>query len=446
MALTRRDFLRMAGLAAAGAACGSGGDNAPAAARGTGPRSAKTLRIAQWTHFVPAYDEWFDKTFVPRWSERNGIEVVVDHISIAEIPSRAAAEVAAQRGHDLVHFLSPPSAFEEEVIDHADVVEEVRAKLGPVARLAERSSYNPKTEKWFSFPDYLAPSPVSYRTDLWQAAGARPDSWADLLAAGPRLKLGGHPLGIGLSQDLDSNFALLGLLHAHGASIQDEQARLTLNRPATVEAVRAGIEIYRAGMTDEVLSWDAASNNRFLASGKGSLIINPVSALRAVEKQDPELARTIALAPALAGPAGRFAPLGGVGSYVIWRFAANPEAAKQLLVDLAGASREALVQSELFGMPTFADAVPDLDGLLAADARAEPADKYSVLADFADWSTNLGHPGSDNPAIDEVFNGFLIPQMFAAAARGEMSPEETVRAAEQRIQAIYDKWRQRGMV
>ena len=84
--------------------------------------------------------------------------------------------------------------------------------------------------------------------------------------------------------------------------------------------------------------------------------------------------------------------------------------------------------------------------LVANDARARPPDKYRLLADAVSWSTNAGHPGYANAAVQEVWDQYLIPKMFAAAARGQMSPEEAVRTAEGRIQPIYEKWRARGKV
>ncbi|HSY51032.1 MAG TPA: twin-arginine translocation signal domain-containing protein, partial [Thermoanaerobaculia bacterium] len=41
----------------------------------------KTLKIVQWSHFVPGYDKWFDGTFTKEWGARNNTSVVVDHIS-----------------------------------------------------------------------------------------------------------------------------------------------------------------------------------------------------------------------------------------------------------------------------------------------------------------------------------------------------------------------------
>ena len=55
----------------------------------------KTLSILCWSHFVPAYDKWFDNEYTKQWGEKNDTEVIVDHVGIPAINSRAAAEVSA---------------------------------------------------------------------------------------------------------------------------------------------------------------------------------------------------------------------------------------------------------------------------------------------------------------------------------------------------------------
>lgn len=142
---SRREFLRLAALAGAGAAlggaaCGSGNGRSeagqkPAASPGGGER---TLRIIQWTHFVPAYDHWFDNEYTRRWGEEHDVKVVVDHILAEQLPERAQAEVAAQRGHDLFFNVTAGGpALEDEVIDHREIVEEAEAKVGKMTPLVE---------------------------------------------------------------------------------------------------------------------------------------------------------------------------------------------------------------------------------------------------------------------------------------------------------------------
>lgn len=452
----RRQFLRLAAAGAVcaatvGAGCGSGsdGNEKPKAAAETKSGAApKQLRIAQVVHFVPEYDAWFDQEYTRAWGERNGLQVIVDHITAGELTTRAAAEVSIRRGHDLFAFLSPPAAFEDDVVDLRDVVEELEAKVGKASRVAERSALNPKTNKWFGVPDYWFPQLVNYRTDFWVGLGkgGRPDTWGDLISAGPKLKAAGHPLGIDMSQDLDGNLNLVALLQAYGASFQDEEGVLALDRPATVEAVKVAAALWSGGQAPDSLSWnDPAANNRQLAAGTSSLILNPVSGLRAVEKQDPAIARNIGLAPALAGPATRLAPA-GPQTYVIWAFSENQEAAKRFLVDLVLAGRDAFLHSGFYNFPAFPGSVPDLADLVANAPGADPVDKYALLAQCPDWSTNLGYPGYTNAAVDDVFSQFLIPKMVAAAARGEMTAEEAVKATDARMKAIYDQWRERGKI
>jgi multiple sugar transport system substrate-binding protein len=456
---SRRDFLRLAAGAAAtavvGAAAGCGGSGASKAAKEaqaakTGGSGGRTLRIAQWGHYVPEFDQWFDNDYTKRWGDQHGVEVTVDHIPFAENAARAAAEVAAGGPHDIFGFIDPPSLHEDDVIDHADIVAEIESKVGRMVPLVARSVKNPKTGKVFGCPDYWVANPVLYRTDLWEKVerGLAPRTWDDLLRAGPKLRALGTPLGIGISPDGDSNYSLMSLLHSYGAALQDEAGQLTINRPATVEAVKVAAAIYKTGMTEDVFVWDGYSNNRLLASGKGSLILNAVSAIRAVETQDPALAANIALAPMPTARTGAGGPraIYVVGVNVIWKFSKNEDLARRFLVDLALDQRETFQRSLAYNLPPYEHAVPDLGALLADDARAKPPDKYRVLADAPAWSTNIGHPGPANAAAMEVFNQFLVPRMFAAAARGEMTAEDAVKTAETQMLPIFDQWRERGKI
>jgi multiple sugar transport system substrate-binding protein len=327
--MERRDFLRLAGagasLAVAGCACGGRRDSeAGVERRPAGSRTGRpALRIIQGVHYVPAYDAWFDNEYTKRWGEQHDVDVVVDHLPLNELPIRADSEAAAKEGHDLFWFVNPRPSLEDDVVDHRDIIEEVIAKVGPMTNHIERSVHNPRTNRFFAFPDYWAPRPLHYRVDLWEQvqAGEDPSTWDIIRRAGVSLKARGYPVGFGMSAELDSDVTLNSLLNSYGGSVQDEAGNLVINRPATVEAVKVCTDVYRAGMTDEVFGWDSASNNRLLTSGRGSLILNAISALRAAEQQNPQLATQITLAPAPLGPAGdkpRCIHL--TGSYVIWKF------------------------------------------------------------------------------------------------------------------------------
>lgn len=404
----------------------------------------KTLKIVQWSHFVPAYDTWFDGTFTKEWGAKNNTNVIVDHIAIGEINARAAAEVSAKSGHDLFMFLSPPAAYEKQVIDHREIYEEVQRKHGKPVGLAEKSTHNPKTKKYFAFSEMYVPDPGNYRVDLWSKVGYPhgPDTYDDLLKGATRIrKEFGNPCGIGLSQELDTNMAMRAILWSFGGAEQDAEGRVVLNSKNTVEAVKYMRELYKNAETPEVFSWDPSSNNRDILAGKASFVDNAISVTRAAEKDNPEMSKQIQLTPALKGPVHRLASEHVMSCYAVWDFAQNKEGAKKFLVDLVNDFSTAFNASEFYNFPCFPATVPDIQKRLANDPKAVPHDKYKVLGNVLTWATNVGYPGYATAAIDEVFNTFVIPTMFAKAARDEVTPEAAVKAADTEVRRIFEKWK-----
>src|SRR5256885_1856873 len=126
--VSRRGFLKVTGAGVAGGTLAAMLDahQAPAQIRGA------TLRILQWSHFIPAYDNWFDTVFVKEWGEKNGVKVRVDHIPHLELPARMAAEFAAGAGHDIIHNGSsiPPRLYYKNLGDNSKIYEQAGKKHG----------------------------------------------------------------------------------------------------------------------------------------------------------------------------------------------------------------------------------------------------------------------------------------------------------------------------
>lgn len=457
--LTRSDLLKRAGAAAF--TVGMFGALPEKALGFYGPlrfahkQQAGSLRILQWAHFVPSYDQWLDNTYIKQWGERNDVDVSIDHINNALLFSTASSEVAAQSGHDLFQFISPPSSFQKQVVPLNDVVQEVTRKIGPMSRVARRSTYNPRTKRFFGFPDNYAPDPVQYRRSFLQEADVSLRTWEDVRRGAPRLKQAGHPVGLGMSNEIDSNMFLIALLYCYGGFIQNEENRIVFNqgsnRRGAIQALQLMRDIYRNGMSDEVFAWTAASNNQAFLAGRLSVALNAISIARSAEDSgNTTLSDDTWLAAIPRGPHMRMGNEHVMGVYVIWRFARNKENAKRFLVDQQLAYRQHFVQSKYYNFPAWTGAIRGgfrtIRQMTAQDPH-KPRGKYSVLTTIAErYTTNVGHPGNSNAVIDEIFNRYLIPQMFAEVAQGKSSPAEAVRDFDRVARNIYRKWQRQGLV
>jgi multiple sugar transport system substrate-binding protein len=442
--VSRRDFIRATGAGALATGLG-----ANIIVPGRAQAAKKTLKILQWVHFVPAYDEWFNKKYVKEWGEKNDTEVTVDNIGIAGISARAAAEISAQKGHDLFLFNWPPPSLEEQTVDMKDVVQECEKKFGKPIDLAIKSTFNPKTKKYFAFSPSFTPDPVNYRNDLFAQIGMPkgPASWDDVRQGGAKIKKQtGTPVGIGLAQEIDTAMAMRTIMYAHGSHEQDANGNLAIKSKETLDTIKFVKAMFEETMTPEVFTWDASSNNRAMLAGTISVALNAISITRTAEKENPDISKKIQLTKALKGPVRAIGLEHVMDCYVIWKFAENIEGAKKFLIDYVSNFRTAFVSGEFYDFPCYPKTVPDLQKLIANDPKAHPADKYKVLDDVLDWATNIGYPGYANAAIDEIYNTWVLNVMFAKAASGAASPEDALAEAEAACKRIYGKWKEKGLI
>jgi multiple sugar transport system substrate-binding protein len=444
--MTRAALLRRGGVAVAALASGGRVPYAFAGPlRHQGRQLSGSLSILQWTHVIGGFDPWFNG-WAKDWGISNDVEVKVDHVNITRLPALVAKEAAAQTGHDIIGFLTPPTAYEDQVIDHGTIVRAVERQVGPYSALGRQSTYNPQRGTYFGISDTYVPAPALWRHDLWNSVGESPATWEHVRAAAPALKALGHPLGIGLSNEPDSNVVLLDLMAAFGSFLQDENNVLAINSPATVEAVAFMADLQQRGQTDEVLGWNQSSNNQFVFSGRGSFIVNAISAVRMAEDLQLPISDQFWIWPLPAGPHGRLALPQATSVYSIWKFARNRDAAEKFLADLCATADQATAASKLYSFPSFPGAFPpeQLRPFAAADTH-RPHGKYSILATTAARDTcNAGYPGTTNPAVTETLEQFLIPKMFAQASQGKLSAADSVRATARQMRRIWAKWNASG--
>jgi maltose-binding protein MalE len=462
---SRRDVLRTTGALALGAALAgplaacAKEEQGPAAPSGNGNEAPKEtftepsrklsgdLKILLWSHFVPSHDTWFDK-FAKDWGAKVGVNVVVDHIDQAQIPTRIAAEVQAGQGHDVIQYIATLSQYEPSVLDMKDVVDEATKRWGDQLDLCRKSSFNPHTGKFYAYSPGWVPDPGNYRKSLWEPVGFPngPSTWDDLLKGGAEIKKSkGIQLGLGMSQEIDSNMVGRALLWSFGGSEQDANEQVVINSDAAVAAVEFMTKLFKETMTNEVFSWNAASNNQGLVAGKLSYIVNSISAWRTAQGTNPTVAEDVYFVPALKGPATAIAAQHVLYNWIVPKHARNADAAKEFLLHYTANFASATYASKLYDFPAWSKLAPNLETWLGNDPFGGKQ-KLTFLRDATKWSTNMGHPGPANTAIGEVLSTFIIPNMYAKAARGELTAKAAVAQAEAQIKPIYDKWRRAGLI
>ena len=390
-----------------------------------------TLKLLMWSHFVPAYDTWFDKWAKETWGPQNKVTVTVDHIPTNTIPTRVSAEIAANSGHDLVLYQTGTDlhVFADKMMDLSDLANYLGGKYG--GWLSFAVNVGTVGGKWRGIPEFYISFPGLYRKDLFDANGLQPVAkWEDLVTVGQKLKPKGNPVGIALSHTGDSNSSLYSVLWSYGGAVTGKDGKtVTIKSDGTKAAIDYVVNLYKNAMTPEVLSWDDASNNRLLDSGVACWIQNPISAYRSA---DAALQQKIYVSQSPVGPAGQFCN-SPIYSWGIMDWSKEQAAAEKFLVDYFADWTEAFTASTGYNHPM----------LKAHEAKPMPVlgsdPKLEVLQDFGKYVQTIGYPGPATAAAGQVNNTYVIPDMFAKACTG-MSSDDAMSWADQQIKAIYDKF------
>jgi ABC-type glycerol-3-phosphate transport system substrate-binding protein len=336
-----------------------------------GAYAAGNLTMGFWDHWVPGANTT-STALVNEWAAKEKVEVTIDYITSQGNKNLVtiAAEGAAKSGHDI---LAMPTWWPQAQSDLLEPVNDIMDPLvkqngevnGTVKYLGQSDG------KWLAVPATIGSQikgPCS-RIDLMKKyanidvqemypAGSPPkaDKWTTdaFLKAAEACHKGGYPFGIGLGQTSDSVDSAGAFFSAFGAQLVNAKGDLTVK----TDEVRQVLEFYKkliAFLPSDVSAWDDASNNKWLVSGKGAMIMNPPSAWAVAKRDAPQIAEQCWTHGFPIGPKGRFAPFLPY-FWGIWNFSKNKEAAKSLLVHLSQPDSIArLVEaSGGYDLPSFA--------------------------------------------------------------------------------------------
>ena len=402
---TRRQFLKRSAGASAGMASWLALGKAPAFAQ------KRELTFLSWNHFVPAADDELRRQ-AEAFGKQAGATVRVDTIAHLQLDAKFAAEAQSQSGHDMIRTHGAvPFVYENKLADVGDVVDKLGKRYGGWYPFAAETGQTPSG--WRAIPWFWISFPATYNQAHFKKAGFEPPkTWAELLTMGKALKKQGHPLGIPISHCSDAHSTYWSISWSYGAKVLEADGKTpAINSDQTAQVIEWYKEAFKDAMEPEVLSWDDASNNRFMLSGKGAWIHNPVSPYNAALKEKMPIADDISHHTSPAGPAGTHSapPILGLG---IWKFSKNIELAKEFIQFLYRKENfdAWIVASNAFNHPPlkhFAD-----HPIWARNP------KFAMLPGEAQFAHPRGWPAKPNDAVGRIEANYVLADMVAKAVNG----------------------------
>ena len=335
-----------------------------------GAYAAGKLSLGLWDHWVPGANKATEEV-IKVWADKEKVEVTIDFITSQgnKLLLTTAAESQAKSGHDVLAFSTwLPARYADQLVAVNDVVEPLIKANGAVNGTVE---YLGKIGgKWLAVPATVGSQikgPCS-RIDLMkQHAGIdvqamypagealKADGWTldAFIKAAEACHKGGYPFGIGLGTTSDSVDTGGAIFHSFGAMLVDAKGDITVKS----DNVRKALEYYKrlmAFLPEDAPAWDDASNNKWLVSGKGAMIMNPPSAWAVAKRDAPKVAEQCWTHGFPVGPAGRFGPFLPF-FWGTWSFSKNQSAAKSLLAAMstAEAAEKMVIASGGYDLPSF---------------------------------------------------------------------------------------------
>ncbi len=392
-------------------------------------RAAGSLNVGFWDHWVPGANDVLAK-LCNEWAAKEKVDLRIDFITSQanKLLMTVAAEAQARSGHDVMAMATwLPAAYAPVLEPVDDLVQAIIAQNGKASTAVEY--LGKQNGHWLAVPATPGSQmkPPCARLDLFRQhvgldlhrmypPAAPPDkvlaekwTWDTFLSAAERCHKAGFPFGLGLGQTSDSTDWVGALFGSHGAQLVDAKGNITVKSDATRQVLEYAKRLVPF-LPPDVFAWDDASNNKWLISGKGALIMNPPSAWAVAKRDNPKVGEQLWTFPAPKGPSGRYNP-GLPFFWGIWKFARNKGAARSLLAHL---SQRESVEKLVNGSGGYD--IPGFGGLRDFRIWADEGPPKGTLYHYPPTPDQVvsiaAAPAPPNIAV-QIYNQGLLPKMIA---------------------------------
>jgi multiple sugar transport system substrate-binding protein len=422
--LTRRRFLALTAAATAGIEGIVAARRAPAFAQGT------RLHLVQWSHFVPAADQLFDKQ-AEEFGKQAGVQMQIERIGQNDLQARATAAIQSGAGADIMILANNHAhLYESALVDVSDVAEAIGAKQGGWHDYAKVNCH--ANGRWIGVPQFIISWAITYREDWLKEAGFEyPKTWDDFRKVGRAMKAKGRPFGQAFGHSINdpNNWCYPLVWMWGGMEVRNDGRTVVLDSKNTLEAVKFNTVLWKEVFDEGGLAWDDSNNNRAFLSGEISLTGNAPSIYVAARGKFPDVYKGTNHGHFPPGPAGRYYWLPAWNA-VVMKYSKNQKLAKDFIGYYMDRAR--------FD-PYFE--VMDTFGIPATKAyrdhplwRKDP--KTAVFPETLPAARQVGHAGPPGRKATEALSKFVIVDMFAKAIQG-MKPEDAVAWAAAELKRIY---------
>ena len=398
-----------------------------------GAYAAGKLSLGLWDHWVPGANKT-SEALIKEWAAKEKVDVTIDYITSQgnKLLLTTAAESQAKSGHDVLAFSTwLPSRYADQLVPMNDIMEPLIKQNGAVNGTVE---YLGKVGgKWLAVPATIGSQikgPCSRIDMLKQHAGIdiqamypaggppKAENWTldTFMKAAEACHKAGAAFGIGLGTTSDSVDTAGAIFHSFGAQLVNAKGDITVKS----DNVRKTLEYYKRLMTflpEDAPAWDDASNNKWLVSGKGALIMNPPSAWAVAKRDAPKVAEQCWTHGFPAGPAGRFGPFLPF-FWGTWNFSKNQSAAKSLMVFLSQASsaEKMVAASGGYDLPAFAN-------LTTFKTWAEEGPPTGTLFHYPNpynhQTLSIAAAPAPHKIAEQIYTQAIQTQMVVRHAKGE---------------------------